>query len=609
MPYYYKLSYLTREKDILPKAIGKIVVAKEEGEIFFREKLNGSLEVTGDDYAFLLDAQKFAVECCQEITLYIERKCGSGRELIWEGFFVLQDIEWDYDNTQATIKKIAVRDDYNAIFTNWQKEISWLGFEGSARPVRNGGSQYSSTRPLKPFRQFSPPYPDYNPTKSDRYVRGMDFVESLHFLIKKTLAGTPGEKAGNFVQSSLSKFFTETTNPVTGKPNALKNIVLMHLSDAKRPYASNPATVGNVTLKDVLDELKKMFNAYWFVNIDGKLQIEHITYFPNQAYTAPTVKLDLTLDKYKDVMKGNNRMSYQTEKLKGIEGLDWSISSGAFDAQSELWTLDANPSLIEFSGAYMRYADSCVPKDDKGEKTTEYKTVSLFTTDWLSVSRKPDTVPDEGWMLVHVKDFTRNDAVEYGWLPIINATAMNGALSATRLFYDFMRYDLSFSYGIFSAEKEKSKPVTGTLPYEIPAKAKTVKRIKTFTTVNLGLCCGNEYDFSGYIKHPLSDRCVVDQIEYDLVSESIEITVTAASLCSDIPFPDYDEEISEPEPECFAYGTPLRTVQTNKTYTNVNWADLITITYTDYYADGKCGEYSSTHETKEYVQKRNNGTR
>lgn len=164
MAFIYKLSYGSRSATIQPKAIGKIVVAREEEEVFFREKLIGTLVVTGDDYHFLNDAKTFAVECCQEIALFIERTCAGGTELFWQGYFTLMDIQWDEDNTQATIKKIQTRDDYSAIFANWHKEINWLDYKKVYRP--NTGKV--SFGPTIQFHQITPYSAQYNPTTSDR---------------------------------------------------------------------------------------------------------------------------------------------------------------------------------------------------------------------------------------------------------------------------------------------------------------------------------------------------------------------------------------------------------------------------------------------------------
>src|SRR5690606_24238726 len=123
---------------------------------------------------------------------------------------------------------------------------------------------------------------------------------------------------------------------------------------------------------------------------------------------------------------------------------------------------------------------------------------------------------------------------------------------------------------------------------ERPTRTKTVKTVKNFTPIELGLCCGGVFDFSGLVKHPLANPCVISQVEYDLSVDSVTMQLQAASLCSDVPFPDYDEE-EEPEQGCKPSGTLLRKELVSKSRTDSGIYYVITTTYTEYYADGACG--------------------
>lgn len=607
MSYSYRLEYATRSKIIQPKSVGKIVVAKEDGEAFFREKMSGSVTVTLEDYNFIRDAEIYAVECCQEITFIVERSCVSGREIFWEGYFSLYDVEWDLDNQEAVIKKITVRDKYNVVFANWHKEINWFG----DIPIRRPAAAYVPNHPLQPFTHTAPTSNEFNPSGSNSFGRGFYFNYAILWLVKETLKETASEPYSEITEQQMSEFLTAETNPVNGKPNYLRDVLLMHISDAKRPGSSEPAWIGKVTLRDVLEGLKQLYNAYWFIDEDDHFRIEHISYFKNFSYTLPGITLDLTEARFAERMKYKNKYSYQADLLKGREGVEQSLTLSAFSQQSQLWTNFANPSNPEFSAAYMWFGESCVPRNDKGETGEEYKSVSLFTTDWRTVIYKPDIVSDQGWVLVHVPILNAPDAVAYGWCPILNEYWTNGNMSMTRLFYEFGRNDLSFQYGMMSFQKQaQKKGINQGSDYvtERPMKAKSTKRVKLFDSVELDMCCGNEYDFSGFIKHPLDDNCVVDRMEYDLSTETVTITPVSSTSCDNIPFPEY-EEIEEPNPECPSQGTIIRSEMTDSytAHTAINYV-YITI-YTDYYADGNCGEYSATREVRQVTPKRQNGPR
>jgi hypothetical protein len=605
MAFRYRLEYATRTKLVSPKDPVKIVVAKEQEEAFFREKLTGSVTLTNEDYQFLRDAETYAVECCQEITFVIERTCEE--EIFWEGYFTLYNVSWNHDNQEAVINKITVRDKYNVVFANWHKEINWFGDISPRRPA----APYIPIHPLQTFYQTTPTSTEYNPNGSNVYDRGFYFNYAILWLIQQTLSGSGSESYSDITQEQMSDFLTAPVNPANGKPNYLRDVLLMHISDAKRPAAFNPAWIGKVTLRDVLSNLKLLYNAWWYIDENNHFRIEHVSYFKNFSYTPVGVTLDLTEEQFTKNMVGKNKYSYNADDLNGREGVDQTLTSTAFDQKSQIWTQFANPSLREFSSVYMSYPDSCVPKDDKGVAAEKYQNISLFTTDWRTVTYKPDTVPEQGWMLAHVVLSEASTGVQQGWVPITNEYYPNGALSMSRLFYEFGRTDLSFQYGMMTFEKE-SKPASPDPDSDYvtarPMRAKSTKRIKLFEPVDLPMCCGDDYDFSGIIKHPLDDETYVQRIEFDLAEESVSATLIATNDCDTIPFPEY-VEIEEPTVGCIEQGRLLRSEEqsTRTDHTPINYV-YITV-YIDYFADGECGEYYSTRESRRVTPKRGNGPR
>jgi len=607
MAFYYRLEYATRSQIITPDSVGKIVVTREQDEAFFREKMSGGFTVVGEDYNFLRDAEVYAVECCQEITFIVERDCSAGREIFWEGYFTLYDVEWDPDNQQANVKKVVVRDKYNVIFSNWHKEINWFGDIVRAQRPAAG---FIHIHPTYPFRQGSLQSENYNPQNSDNYF-GFYFNYMLLWLVQQTIKETGFEQYADITEQQMSEFLTAEINPANGKQNYLKDVLITHISDAKRPNSTNPAYIGMVTLKDVLNDLKKLYNAYWFIDDEDHFRIEHISYFKNFSYVPAGITLDLTEEEYNERLEGKNKYSFNSEQLKGREGVEQSLTIGAFGQDSTIWTQLSNPSAKEFSAAYMSYGESCVPKNEKGESDEQYQIISQFTTDWRTVNFKPDTVPDQGWVLMHITNFLSESSINYGWLPILNQSYINGSLAMSRLYYEFGRWDLSFQYGMMSFVKQgEKKPVNPSSNYvtERPMKAKSTKRIKQFTPIELDLCCGNSYDFSGFIKHPLDNECVVDRMEYDLETETVTINLIAANNCDNIPFPEY-VEITEPNQGCPEQGKNIRSELTEEysAHTPINYVYIKV--FTDYFADGECGEYSQRREERSVQPKRGNGPR
>lgn len=572
--------------------------------------MSGSLVLTGDDYEFLREAEYFKVQCCQEINLKVERKCSSGEsELFYQGYFTLYDIDWDLDNRTATVKKISTMDAYSIVFARYSEENNWL--EGAVPYIVGRDDPNVERQPLTPFRYPFVHSEELNPRTENRQDRARHFNTALQWLIRKTFRGTAYESYADATPLQFSQFLNAPTNPVTNEPNFLNQVTILHISDAKRPGATNPASMGKISLKAVLDDLKKLYNAYWFIDEDGRFRIEHITYFPYQSYTAPVISLDFTEVRFKEVMAGNKRYSYQTDKLKGREGITLTISESAQNSVSKVREGRLSDATMEFDAAYMSYSESCVPKDDKGEKTTEYQNVSNFVTNWPAVVLHPDTLPDDGWVLVNIVFSNTGTTLPYRKLPISKVNTESGAMAATSLFYKFGRYDCSFAYGIFSAQKEKSKTVTSSSVQvtERPLNAKTVKRIKALPDVELPICgCGEEYDWTGIIKHPLADNCMVQQLEYDLITQTVTASLLGSNVCTDNPYPDYDED-QDPTAGCPVYGKLLRQEQSTKSLEGDSQYYQYVITYTDFFADGSCGEYSSSRQEMKRIPKRGNGPR
>lgn len=594
MAYTYQLSYQTRQRTITPLEIGKIVLEKEMSEAFFREKYNGSMVLVGEDYLFLLDAERFSIQCCQQLALSIFKDCSGSKSLFWSGTFTLQDIKFDLDNRTATVKKISVSDQYNQIFSNWHKNINLLDLIH-----KPGIPLYLKAS----YLQTTPTTTEYNPLGRYEHERAIPFVGALQWLVSQTMIGTSqesmadGDFGGDF--QSFSQFLYAPVNPVTKEENYLRNVLLEHISEAKRPKASTAAREGYVSLKDVLAELKDMFKAYWYIDEAGKFHIEHISFFPHYSYLPQPTTLDLTGPDFKEAMSGLNQYEYQQEKLSAIEGIEFTINRASYSQQSTVFPdKSINPSVVDFNAAYMIYSETCAPKDDKNELVTDMRSVDMFTTDYIGVTFKPDTMPDIGWYLVHVPFYNNMDGVISGWSPISGLKYKNGCLSPARLYYDFGRYENSFPFGLFSSIKDKPNEIP-SFPGQVterPLTSRTVKAIKAFSTIQLNLCCGNSsYDFSGFIKHPLADKCLLQRLEYDLVLENVEVNITGINTCTDSPFPDY-EETEEPVEGCLPKGQLIRT-ETMTFNTNFGWT---IVTLTSYFSDGNCGEYSST-KTDSYI--------
>lgn len=157
------------------------------------------------------------------------------------------------------------------------------------------------------------------------------------------------------------------------------------ITNVKKTYYEQAAQRGDISLKQILDMLRKVFGCYWWIDSSNNLRIEHITYFKNgntykQGSVTPSMDVTQMLD-----YPPNKSWSFNTNKVE-------------FDGSK-------CPSRYEF-----KWGDSCsepftgVPIDikdnfvDRSKKETV--TVDNFITDVDYVIINPKEVSDDLYALL-----------------------------------------------------------------------------------------------------------------------------------------------------------------------------------------------------------------
>lgn len=77
----------------------------------------------------------------------------------------------------------------------------------------------------------------------------------------------------------------------------MKSVYITPITNIKKTRYEQAAQRGDITLKQILDMLRNVYQCYWYINEEGKLCIEHISYFKgNKSYGlyTPTPIVDLT---------------------------------------------------------------------------------------------------------------------------------------------------------------------------------------------------------------------------------------------------------------------------------------------------------------------------
>ena len=140
-----------------------------------------------------------------------------------------------------------------------------------------------TTEPLEP------PFPPgktwrwvKEPNKNSKGLADLEYGQRFITCVKYGLT-----HVGAYINDVKSNFFgynADGTNPnnlaYLYSTNHAKNLTLHQKSDVKRPY-DKPAdkSVWTCKLKDLLDDLRVLFNVYWDIDDDDNILLEHITFF------------------------------------------------------------------------------------------------------------------------------------------------------------------------------------------------------------------------------------------------------------------------------------------------------------------------------------------
>lgn len=102
------------------------------------------------------------------------------------------------------------------------------------------------------------------------------------------------------------------------------------ISNIKKTFYEQAAQRGEISLKQILDMLRNVYNCYWFIDSDNRLRIEHIVYFKNgNSYTSekPTPSIDVTTKKNLPTGESwgfaQNTVEYETDKCPARYEFKW----------------------------------------------------------------------------------------------------------------------------------------------------------------------------------------------------------------------------------------------------------------------------------------------
>ena len=325
---------------VFPDWSGILDSEREEGQIFFRDKISGELRFTKTEYTLIKD-----VPDCERIEVYMEEYCEAAWIERWRGYFTTYDVKFNESKCIATVTP-KIMDVYEC-FTGKLKDKNDTAYYATTRIVSSLGELYQIAGCCIDTIAITDPTPttavcavpanycfDHN-TRDDYPDTAESIITScFHRIVADGVSGvvpppfgtgwtllsgiqwwrcpdtsenTLGAlKYGRLFKDVLTRFAdigcgftvrshffglndTHTAPPsndaYTFANDYLQTLMIHQKSDVKRPTATNQASVlvWNMTWEDILNDLRTMFNVYWYMPDASTLILEHLSYFSSTA--------------------------------------------------------------------------------------------------------------------------------------------------------------------------------------------------------------------------------------------------------------------------------------------------------------------------------------
>jgi hypothetical protein len=216
-------------------------------------------------------------------------------------------------------------------------------------------------------------------------------------------------------ESAGPDFYTNYTGHdyVTGR--LIKDKYLIEKSDFKRPYPSTdttstgiePASIGNATFKKLVDFICLRYQAKWFIDSDGNLRIEHISY--------KTLKTGIDISTERTLRR---EWKYINEEIPNRQ-----IFSDA-----EGWSEDWTQKEIVYGN---------IPVLDGTKEKKEEFTFSFLCTDVDGANQHLTELSDEGFVFIEAEQSIFRDTGSYSGKTLVQ----NAGLSIANCLYLYYRHN------------------------------------------------------------------------------------------------------------------------------------------------------------------------
>ena len=327
------------------------------------------------------------------------------------------------------------------------------------------------------------------------YERGRTVLSCVEYILEKSGCDQVSVESDFFEWNPVGDApgYVSGENYLTGEVNQMDQLVLLQKSDALDPAATNPATLGEMTLKEMLTLFSVAFRVFWKITENGDIRFEHWSFW--------TTPLGLSVATYATDAK-TEPMAYAhlRSEIPRYERPKWAEALG-----------------LDFVGADIEYDSLCANSDD-GQDVKEYNP-GAFTTDLSFITSDPDAIGKQGFALLATAFDGANYNVILDQGAITLSFITNAPMSWANLERDFWQHDRFLPTGTMNR-----------VPTEFLGFLPNIEQKGVF----LKFCCDYvEYDSSERVATRLGGKlgninAFVRRAEFDEATEGMTLTLRYA---------------------------------------------------------------------------------
>lgn len=388
-------TYTLNGSTVTPSGDWNFEYRKNKGQIFWRVHIVGEFTFKGDDYDTIMGMSDCGV---LEFKIYCQ-----GSE-IWEGEFK-HPYGWETLDTDKCLLKGTpeVVDEYSCIMSNYETEYHpFLAIGGVQADLHNCGGAKLRTLPF-----------GYYMIQDSTIATNNHIYEMLDNMGCIGNPGDPDLVSSFFCRSNfpdgttVASLFGAGNNYVTGAANRLEYIIWLTNTSLRNDFGGSFCDQNDYfSFKDYETFLRNAFNAYWYIDENGDIRFEHISYF------LPGFAASSFGSEWKDL---TTLIAAQTGKSHAYRRNKYKpLSDRLFDQEVWKWqhyegTEGTIPHQSDFEGVPVFYGanagekSDCVPGDYKEKEWHSPNFwADIYWAYQLQAAGTPDTINCPGFCFVDI---------------------------------------------------------------------------------------------------------------------------------------------------------------------------------------------------------------